>query len=323
MAADGRAETLPNAGKVRSTLLSLVLLLAAAAGFADYPEIQELSPRDLLFKQLQQDLQSYFVAVSRHPDLRAAEEELPPLRLYLFRNPGRTDLFSLAARLNVPYDTLATLNGLGNPGALERREAVLVPNSPGVFAPRTPESSFEEILCSVSSSERSGGEQVTVSTGGRLRPYLFFRGASFTAVERAYFLNILFRFPLPFWRITSGYGPRESPMGGGKEFHQGLDLAAPVGTEVYAARDGEVAAQGYDPVLGNMILLSHEGGYQTVYGHLAQILVGLHQKVRSGMIIGSVGTTGYSTGPHLHFEVRRSGSPRDPLPLLPAQKEEQ
>jgi hypothetical protein len=67
-------------------------------------------------------------------------------------------------------------------------------------------------------------------------------------------------------------------------------------------------------------LLAHEGGYQTVYGHLRRIRVALNQRVRSGMIIGEVGSTGRSTGAHLHFEVRRKGSSRDPLPLLPPVK---
>jgi len=87
--------------------------------------------------------------------------------------------------------------------------------------------------------------------------------------------------------------------------------------QVQAARDGLVEQAGFDPVLGNVVVVGHEGGYQTVYGHLRVILVALNQPVRSGMIIGEVGSTGRSTGSHLHFEVRRKGSSRDPLPLLP------
>ena len=111
---------------------------------------------------------------------------------------------------------------------------------------------------------------------------------------------------------------RRNPFDGHAEFHQGVDLAAPAGAEVYAARDGVVAESGYDAVLGYMVVLDHEAGYQTVYGHLERIEVALKQEVRSGMIIGRVGSTGYSTGPHLHFEIRRRGSSRDPGLLLPA-----
>ena len=72
----------------------------------------------------------------------------------------------------------------------------------------------------------------------------------------------------------------------------------------------------YDSGLGNYIIVTHSGGYQTVYGHLSEIKVSLNQEVYSAMIIGRVGDTGYSTGPHLHFEIRKEGSSRDPMGLF-------
>ncbi len=114
---------------------------------------------------------------------------------------------------------------------------------------------------------------------------------------------------------------RDNPFTGDSEFHKGIDLAAPYGTEVFAARDGTVGSVGFDPVMGKMVIVDHEAGYQSIYGHLAEIHVQLNDAVRSGMIIGAVGTTGYSTGPHLHFEIRRRGSSRDPAPLLSMPKE--
>ncbi len=149
------------------------------------------------------------------------------------------------------------------------------------------------------------------------RRLTFFPGERFNPVERAFFLRILFRFPLGArGRLTSLYGTRASPFTGHPQFHDGIDIAAPEGTTVVAARDGTVAEVGQDPVLGTFIRLSHQGGYETVYGHLSEALVSLNQEVHSGMMIGKVGTTGRSTGPHLHFEIRRKGSLRDPLPLI-------
>jgi len=231
------------------------------------------------------------------------------------------DLFSLSARLNIPYDCIATLNGFDNPTAIQSVEVVLIPNQPGIFVWEVPASTFQEIVASVSNNAREEYQPIRIDRGGRLLSLRFFRGQSFTAIERAYFLNILFRFPLPFGRLTSGYGTRDNPFTGDSEFHRGLDLAAPIGTEVYAARDGSVGAIGSDPVLGKMLILNHEAGYQTIYGHLAEISVRLNEEVRSGMIIGTVGATGYATGPHLHFEIRRSGATRDPVPLLPIPKD--
>ncbi len=302
-------------------LLLRALLLAAALGRAvpasalDYPEITGLSSSDLIYRQLQADLQEYYRAASRAP--ASKEVEYPPLRLFRCRRPAGMDLFGLAARLNLPYDTLASLNGLENPGEAARREILIVANQPGIFVAEKPRGSFEEILASVRAASREPSEEVTVLFGQERRLFRYFRGSSFHPVERAFFLGILFRFPLPIGRLTSRYGMREDPFSGSPEFHQGVDLAAPEGTEVYAARDGVVSATGQDSLLGSYVILDHEGGYQTVYGHLSSVLAVLHQRLRSGMILGRVGSTGRSTGPHLHFEVRRQGETRDPARLLP------
>ena len=297
----------------------MVLLLVCTAALCDYPRIGELSSRDVLFRQLQEDLQAYFRAESR---LAGREEaEYPPLRLFSYEPSEQMDLFSLAARVNLPYDCIATLNGMDNPQALQGTQTVLIPNQPGIFAWEVPNNTFQEIVASISRNTRQEGQPIRLETGGGLHDLSFFRGQGFTSIERAYFLNVLFRFPLPFGRLTSGYGMRDNPFTGDSEFHRGIDLAAPLGTEVFAARDGTVARVGIDPVMGNMIIINHEAGYQTIYGHLSEVRVRLNDELRSGMIIGTVGTTGYSTGPHLHFEVRRRGASRNPAPLLPMPKD--
>jgi murein DD-endopeptidase MepM/ murein hydrolase activator NlpD len=110
---------------------------------------------------------------------------------------------------------------------------------------------------------------------------------------------------------------RNHPITGESCLHSGIDIAASAGSDVLAARDGQVIEKGFEADgLGNYILLSHQGGYTTLYGHLASITVSLNQKVNSGSLIGTVGSTGLSTGPHLHFEVRSEGQLRDPIPLL-------
>ena len=308
-------------GFVAGCLPVLLLLLLAQTAAADYPEIRRLAPSDPLFRQLQADLQRYHQAASRPRDPQATRPPLPPLKILSVRVPQGMDLFALAARLSLPYDTLASLNALASPGALQTGAMVLVPSLPGLYIPIRPATTFEEILVSVSANTRTEGQEIQIAVEGGTRGFLFFPGESFTPVERAYFLNILFRFPLPDGILTSAFGVRQNPFDGHAEFHRGVDLAAPAGTEVFAARDGLVVEIGYDPVLGNTIVLAHDGGYETLYGHLSRVEVVLKQQIRSGMIIGRVGSTGYSTGPHLHFEVRRQGASRDPVPLLPAIRE--
>jgi murein DD-endopeptidase MepM/ murein hydrolase activator NlpD len=103
-----------------------------------------------------------------------------------------------------------------------------------------------------------------------------------------------------------------NPVTGNLRFHEGLDLAAPAGTEVYAAAGGIVTEVGSDPIYGNFVVIRHDGNWASLYGHLQRTAVTLRMNVKSGMLIGWVGSTGQSTGPHLHFELRQNGMARDP-----------
>ncbi|MGA9943978.1 MAG: peptidoglycan DD-metalloendopeptidase family protein [Candidatus Cybelea sp.] len=116
--------------------------------------------------------------------------------------------------------------------------------------------------------------------------------------------------------ITSPFGWRTNPFGGGPEFHQGLDIAAPMGTTVTAAAGGTVIMAQWYGGYGNYILIDHGASYSTGYGHLSAMYVSSGQSVQRGQAIGAVGSTGQSTGPHLHFEVRIAGKPVDPAPRL-------
>jgi murein DD-endopeptidase MepM/ murein hydrolase activator NlpD len=116
--------------------------------------------------------------------------------------------------------------------------------------------------------------------------------------------------------ITSPFGYRRNPFGGGMEFHQGLDIAAPMGTTITAAASGTVISAGWYGGYGNYILIDHGGGMATGYGHCSQIFVSVGQQVQKGQAIGAVGSTGASTGPHVHFEVRIHGKPVDPAAYL-------
>ncbi|MGA8097216.1 MAG: peptidoglycan DD-metalloendopeptidase family protein [Candidatus Cybelea sp.] len=116
--------------------------------------------------------------------------------------------------------------------------------------------------------------------------------------------------------ITSPFGWRTNPFGGGPEFHQGLDIAAPMGTTVTAAAGGTVIMAQWYGGYGNYVLIDHGAGYSTGYGHLSAMYVSSGQSVQRGQAIGAVGSTGQSTGPHLHFEVRIAGKPVDPAPRL-------
>ena len=123
--------------------------------------------------------------------------------------------------------------------------------------------------------------------------------------------------PVDQARVSSTFGMRVHPVTGELKQHNGLDLAAPEGTPVAAAAAGQVVFAGEEDGYGNLVILEHPDGRRTYYGHLAEIMVSEGQKVSSGEQVATVGSTGLSTGPHLHFEVRdREGTPVDPWPAV-------
>ncbi len=123
--------------------------------------------------------------------------------------------------------------------------------------------------------------------------------------------------PVPgYTRITSKYAMRVHPITGQYKLHTGVDIGAPLGANFVAANDGVVVKAGPNVAYGNMVIIDHGGGISTLYAHGSEILVEVGQTVKRGDSILKVGSTGYSTGPHAHFEVRISGVTTDPLPYI-------
>ena len=122
--------------------------------------------------------------------------------------------------------------------------------------------------------------------------------------------------PISGARLTSQFGPRVHPIFGTQRLHAGVDWAVPTGTPVRAAAAGRVVHAGDRGGYGRTVIIDHGGSLATLYAHLSVVSVGNGQNVERGQVIGAVGSTGFSTGPHLHFEVRVAGNPVDPLPYL-------
>ena len=123
--------------------------------------------------------------------------------------------------------------------------------------------------------------------------------------------------PVPgYTKITSNYGMRVHPITGQYKLHTGVDISAPIGANFVAANDGIVTKAEYNTAYGNMVMIDHGGGISTLYAHGSEILVTVGQTVKKNDAILKVGSTGYSTGPHAHFEVRINGVVTDPLPYI-------
>ena len=158
-------------------------------------------------------------------------------------------------------------------------------------------------------------------TGDREFAELF---ASWRSMDRTGFaspapiasISVPSRMPLDSATLTSEYGMRTHPVLGGRRNHKGIDLAQPTGTPVYATADGIVSRAEPFSSYGNYIQIEHGGEMQTRYAHLSGYAVASGEQVRKGQLIGFVGSTGRSTGPHLHYEVRIAGEAVDPRPYM-------
>lgn len=116
--------------------------------------------------------------------------------------------------------------------------------------------------------------------------------------------------------VTSRFGWRNSPWGGGSELHQGIDIANSMDTPIVATADGEVVQSEASGGYGNIVQIDHGNGIATIYGHNSRIIVNVGQSVRKGQVVSYLGSTGRSTGPHVHYEVRVNGTAVDPISFM-------
>jgi murein DD-endopeptidase MepM/ murein hydrolase activator NlpD len=132
-------------------------------------------------------------------------------------------------------------------------------------------------------------------------------------------VSIPSRVPVEGMHLSSDFGMRVHPVLGGRRMHKGVDLPAPVGTPIHATADGIVSRADWFSSYGLYVSIEHGGTIETRYGHMSRLNVAAGQEVHKGDIIGYVGTTGRSTGPHLHYEVRIAGEAVNPVPYMQAE----
>ena len=314
-----------------SFFLLLAFLLSAGShsasaqvplpGIPSLPGIPRLDSRDTAFRQYLTDVEAARRVLSPYrsnlPEKAASESIAASLTIYTYTPREEDELFGIAARCSLPYGTLASLNRLSHAEDMAAGKALLLPSIPGIFVPETPASDLERLFYSTRTTEgKYEWVVLSIPRGGKTERFMFIPGDDLTPTERIFFLNRGFHFPLRHFQVSSFYGPRVNPVTGKSGVHRGLDFAAPEGAEVYAVKDGKVIDSGEDPVLGKYIILSHENNWVSFYGHLSVINTVLLEELQSGSVIARVGSTGQSTGPHLHFELRQNGQTRDPLRLL-------
>jgi murein DD-endopeptidase MepM/ murein hydrolase activator NlpD len=226
------------------------------------------------------------------------------------------NISTLAVNMGLNQGTIISVNKITNTRLLQIGKALKIPNQDGVLhAVRS-----GDTLSSIAGKYKVEPEDIKIanelfSDKIRAGTELFIPGAKLDWVSLQEINGDLFIWPVN-GAITSPYGYRIDPFNGYRSFHTGLDIRGSAGTPVMAAMAGRVSKIDYDPVLGNYVVINHHSGYRTLYAHLSVIRTKNGAYVSIGERVGDVGSTGLSTGPHLHFMVYKNGVTVNPRSLM-------
>lgn len=287
-----------------ASVFILCITLLYAQNAMRYPRIQTLNTANPVFKQYTQEVTENYRRIARGDPVI--------LNLYAYMASDADDLLAIAARCNIPYESIVLLNKIFFMDSSVVGKILILPTSPGIFIAKTPVSPLEFLL-KTRYSDTDNYTQYVIEG----RSYSFIPNNRLTSTERAFFSDSSMTPPLEIGVISSSYGRRISPITGQESFHRGTDIAAPKGTAVFACKSGITAySDTNDAIYGNYIILQHENKTQSFYAHLDTILIEEQDVIEKGEQIATVGNTGMSTGPHLHFEIRIGGSSQDPSTLI-------
>lgn len=269
------------------------------------PQIPKLSSRDPIFIQFSQDVEQWAI------DERTKPDSNHELAFYTYIATKDDTLFSIASRCCLRYETIAGVNSIESTQEHLEGKTLYLPTGNGIFYPKEPSTSVEILLFNKYIANENKKCYIIGS-----KVFYFLKDERLSATERAFFLDTNLKLPLEDGILSSSFGMRISPISGSWKFHEGIDLAAPLGTKVYACKRGVVIQSGYDSIYGNFIVVQHDQQMQSKYAHLSEIKVTKDEVVATGQLIGLVGMTGAATGYHLHFEIRMNGVAIDPNSIL-------
>ncbi|GMO36710.1 MAG: hypothetical protein Ta2F_12710 [Termitinemataceae bacterium] len=223
----------------------------------------------------------------------------------------------LAPAFGLNQDTLISVNGISNTRAIQAGKYLVIPNQEGIIHKVAGGETLAAIAekyeinsADIVTANELFSEQILAGSN------IFLPGARMDSALLSEINGDLFIWPVSSRRVTSRYGYRISPISGVRGFHSGLDIGASTGVPIRAAMSGRVISTGYSNVYGNYVVISHHSNYRTLYGHMSVIRTKPGAFVGAGERIGDVGSTGQSTGPHLHFQVYKNGVTVNPVMLM-------
>lgn len=227
----------------------------------------------------------------------------------------------IADAFDVTQDTIISVNNIKQSRLIQPGQYLKIPSMPGIIYTvkkngETPQTIAEKYK--VNADKCASANNISLDTELKAGTSLFVPEAELDWATRQEINGDLFKKPLHarYW-LSSNYGWRNSPFNAGsRTFHGGIDMAVSQGTPIYAALDGTVSAVGYNATYGNYVIITHHSGYKTLYGHMKSTACRKGNFVYTNTVIGYVGSTGMSTGPHLHFTVYKNGKTINPMAVL-------
>lgn len=267
------------------------------------------------------------VEMTEDPDLALVEnttttpEDFSAVTYQTYRVKQGDMIGYIADDFGVTQDTIISINNIKSSRLIQVGQYLKIPSMPGIIytvrkTGETLETIAEKYEVSVEKCALVNNLDKTQELNAGVS--LFVPDAELDWMTRQEINGDLFHRPLHsrYW-LSSNYGWRDSPFANGRRsFHGGIDMACNTGTPIYAALDGTVSATGYNATYGNYVIITHHSGYKTLYGHMSRITCRRGNFVYTNTKIGEVGSTGMSTGPHLHFTVYKNGKTVNPLGLL-------
>lgn len=222
----------------------------------------------------------------------------------------------IAEAFDITSDTIISVNNVKNSRTIRPNEYLKIPNMPGILYNVKKDGETAESIAEkykVDATKCAGVNHIALQTSLSAGQTIFVPDAELDWVTRQEINGDLFRKPIRArWYKSSSFGWRASPFTGARSYHSGVDMACPTGTNIFAALPGKVTATGYNSTYGNYVIVAHHSGYKTLYGHMSAITCVKNQYVTQDTRIGRVGSTGMSTGPHLHFTVFKNNKQVNP-----------
>ena len=246
------------------------------------------------------------------------EYSLPHMLTFSSYSMEKGDILgNIAMQTGLNEDTLISVNNIKNTRLLQIGQAIKIPNQDGIYHSvkkgDTLTGIAEKYGTSVSAINMTNelfSDKLAINTS------LFIPGARLDWVNRQEINGDLFIWPCSGY-VSSNYGYRIAPFAGSRQFHSGMDISSPMGSPVRAAMAGRVTQVGTnDYSWGNYVVITHHSGYRTFYAHMSVVRVKTGAYVATGERIGDIGSTGLSTGPHLHFTVYKNGVTVNPRSLM-------